>query len=432
MARLLIAEGVGPDTPVAVFLDRSVAQITAAMAIVVAGGVYLPIDPDLPDERIDFILRDADPMRVLSSGALTHRLAPAVRTRTILLDGADVQATCAAQATDPVDSSERNGTLLGEHLAYVIYTSGSTGQPKGTGISHRSIVHYVHHVGREVLADSVDSMPLFTSSGFDLTLTSLLVPLCFGGTVTVIGHEAPEEALAAVFAPGAGLSAVKLTPSHLSLLAGLPPDQSPIRVAIVGGEALTPQQAAALRARCPDVRIVNEYGPTEATIGCIAAQVTGATIRIGRPYAGVRAYVFDPALQHCPPNVPGELYLAGPGLARGYQGRPGLTASRFVASPFVCGERLYRTGDRVVWRGDGQLDYQGRTDDQVKIRGFRVEPGEIEATLSGEPGVAQAAVLALPGPAGDLRLEAFVTIQPGEPQAPRTCARVWRVDCQPP
>ncbi len=221
LARLLIGEGAKPDTPVAVFLGRCADQVTAAMAIIAAGGVYLPVDPDLPNERIDFILRDAAPVRVLSSSALAGRLAPDVRARAILLDAADVQAACAAQPTDPVDPAERNGRLFGEHLAYVIYTSGSTGRPKGTGIAHRSIVGYVHHVGTDVLAGAAGSMPLFTSPGFDLTLTSLLVPLCFGGTITVIGQQAPEEALAAVFAPGAGLSAVKLD-AVASLAAGEP------------------------------------------------------------------------------------------------------------------------------------------------------------------------------------------------------------------
>ncbi|MBK5066423.1 non-ribosomal peptide synthetase, partial [Paraburkholderia domus] len=413
LARVLIADGIGPDDPVAVLLERSIEQVEAVVAILLAGGAYLPLDNDLPTERLDFLLSDAEPVRVITSNAFADRIPLAFQGRTIRLDGAQTRRAIAAHVPAPLTQADRRATLTGEHLAYVIYTSGSTGRPKGAGISHRSIVHYVDHVIRDVLGEMAVAMPLFTASGFDLTLTSLLAPLCCGGRVDIVSVSEPEVALAAIFAPDAGLSAVKLTPSHLSLLAGLPPGTSPIRVAIVGGEALTEAQADLIRTRCPGIRIINEYGPTEATIGCIAAQVHGQDMAIGRPYPNFRAYVLDDRLRPCAPGVGGELYVSGVGLARGYLGRAGLTAARFVASPFVAGERLYRTGDRVVWRRDGLFEYRGRADDQVKIRGVRVEPGEIEAVLAAHADVAQAAVLPSPGPGGGLRLTAYVVARRG-------------------
>ncbi|MBJ3778892.1 non-ribosomal peptide synthetase, partial [Acuticoccus mangrovi] len=423
LARLLIAEGVGPDDRVAVLLDRSIEQVAAGVAILQAGGAYLPLDVDLPEERLGFLLSDAKPARIVTSTMLAARIPSAFRARTVALDDADTRRRLRELSPEPLAAPERRAPLRGGHLAYVIYTSGSTGRPKGAGISHRSIVHYVDHVTREILGGTQVAMPLFTASGFDLTLTSLLAPLCSGGVVHVVPATTPETALAAVFAPDAGLDAIKLTPSHLSMLVALAPGTSPIRVAIVGGEALTQGQADLLRARCPGIAIVNEYGPTEATIGCIAATVDGQDMAIGRPYPNVRAYVLDDGLCPCAPGVAGELYVAGIGLARGYHGRPGLTAARFIASPFVPGERLYRTGDRVVCRRDGVLDYQGRTDDQVKLRGVRVELGEVETRLAAHADIAQAAVLAMPAPGGGAQLVAYLVARPGvriDPESLRT------------
>ncbi|MGE0155320.1 MAG: AMP-binding protein, partial [Reyranellaceae bacterium] len=307
LARLLIAEGVGPDDPVAVLLDRSIEQIEAVTAVLQAGGAYLPLDVDLPDERLDFLLSDAKPARIITSTLLAARLPSAFRSQALCFDDPDTRRRLAVLSPEPVAQAERRAPLGNGHLAYVIYTSGSTGRPKGAGVSHRSIVHYVDHVAREILGEAVVTMPLFTASGFDLTLTSLLVPLCSGGVVEVVPPMPAEAALAAVFAPDAGLDAIKLTPSHLSMLAGLAAGTSQIRVAIVGGEALTPGQADLLSARCPGIRIVNEYGPTEATIGCIAATVEGADMAIGRPYPNFRAYVLDDRLCPCAPGVAGEL-----------------------------------------------------------------------------------------------------------------------------
>jgi non-ribosomal peptide synthetase component F len=199
-------------------------------------------------------------------------------------------------------------------------------------------------------------------------------------------------------------------------------------VAIVGGEALTPAQIATLQARCPNIRILNEYGPTETTIGAVAAWIDGETVPIGLPYANAQTYVLDSHLQPCPPGVPGELYLAGAGLTRGYHARPGLTAARFIAHPFAAGERLYRTGDRAVWRRDGLLYFLGRADEQLKIRGIRIEPGEIESALMRHPHVAQAAVAATEDSQKTTLLRLWSCVKAAN-STRRHCATTWHNRC---
>ena len=232
-------------------------------------------------------------------------------------------------------------------------------------------------------------------------------------------------------------SAVKLTPSHIALLSALPAGKSAIATAIVGGEALTAAQVETLEERCPGIRVFNEYGPTETTIGAVGGYVDGQDIHIGTPYANTRVYVLDADLEPCPLGVTGELYIAGVGLARGYWSRPGLTAERFVANPFALapGERLYRTGDLASWRADGNLLFHGRADQQLKIRGFRIEPGEIEAALLSEPGIAQAAVIAREDTRGDKRLVAYLVPGKDEQDSRRksicaTCASAWPRACR--
>ncbi len=231
------------------------------------------------------------------------------------------------------------------------------------------------------------------------------------GAAGFIQQERPEEDLSEIFALDPPVSAIKLTPSHVMMMevSGLTPAR--IGTVMLGGEAVTQAHLAVLREYCPDARIINEYGPTETTIGVVAGDMLD-DVAIGRPYAGTGVYVLDDRLRLCPPGVAGELYVSGTGLARGYRGRPGLTAARFVASPFGSGERLYRTGDRGSWRADGTLAYHGRADEQVKVRGFRVEPGEVEAALVAEPGVAQAAVM-LRGQGDGARLIGYAVPAPG-------------------
>src|SRR5690606_35820692 len=249
---------------------------------------------------------------------------------------------------------------------------------------------------------------LFTPIGFDPTLTTLFVPLCRGGQIRILPQGSADQLLAEAFSAATAATAVKLTPSHIDLLAALPPAPSRVRSAIVGGEALRCAQVRSLQARCPGIRIINEYGPTETTIGVVAGDVDADAVDIGTPYPNTRVYVLDAFLQPCPVGAIGELYIAGAGLARGYLNRPALSAERFVANPFAHGERMYRSGDLAERRADGNLAFHGRADQQIKIRGYRIEPGEIEAVLCTHASVAQAVVISRDARDGERRLVAYV------------------------
>ncbi len=408
LAWKLIAEGIGPEDIIAVCCERSFEMIVAILAALKSGAAYLPLDPNYPAERLAFLLDDARPKRILTTLALVTKLPEASRGLCWPLDAPELAAELVGfAATDPTDA-DRTTPLRAQHPAYLIYTSGSTGVPKGVAISQQSIAHYIDLLGREVLGPK-PSMPLFTSAVFDLTLTSLFAPLCAGGTIRILPQNA-QEAIEEIFSGQHAPSAVKLTPSHIALLATLPVRTAAIGTAIVGGEALTAAHVRTLEQHCPGLRVFNEYGPTETTIGAVAGYVSATDIPIGKPYANTRVYVLDASLQPCPTGVVGELYIAGIGLARGYWKRSALTADRFIANPFALdpGERLYRTGDLASWRDDGNLLFHGRADQQLKIRGFRVEPGEIEAALLREPEIAQAAVIAREDVPGETRLVAYV------------------------
>jgi amino acid adenylation domain-containing protein len=302
-----------------------------------------------------------------------------------------------------------------EALAYVIYTSGSTGRPKGVAVPQSGLANYVTWAADSYLAAQGPS-PLHSSLAFDLTITSLLLPLVAGTSVEV-SREGGAQGLAAAIGAAGGCAVVKVVPAHLPMLAELlTGDQLAVaaRRLIVGGEALTGAVVRDWLTKAPESVVVNEYGPTETVVGCCVFEVTadqplGDTVPIGRPIANTRLYVLDERLEPVPPGVIGELYVAGAGVARGYVRRPGLTAERFVACPYGgAGERMYRTGDRARWANDGQLEFRGRVDEQVKIRGFRIEPGEVQAVVEAHPGVGQSAIVAREDAPGDIRLVAYV------------------------
>ncbi len=343
LAWKLIADGIGPEDIVAICLERSIEMVAAILATLKAGAAYLPLDPDYPAERLAFLLEDARPKRILTSSTLCAKLPEESRDICLLLDVPAVAADLAGFAVSAPADADRTTPLRPQHPAYLIYTSGSTGKPKGVAISQQSITHYIGLAGSKVLGPGA-AMPLFTSAVFDLTLTSIFAPLCFGGQIRVIPQKNAQEAVEEIFSGEQAPSAVKLTPSHIALLATLPGHTSTIETAIVGGETLTAAQVKTLEQHCPGIRVFNEYGPTETTVGAIAGYVSGNDIHIGRPYANTRVYVLDGDLQPCPIGVVGELYIAGVGLARGYWNRPALTAERFLANPFAVdpGERLYR------------------------------------------------------------------------------------------
>ncbi|WP_167356406.1 non-ribosomal peptide synthetase [Sulfitobacter delicatus] len=415
LARRLLAEGIGTEDIIALGLADTALLPEAALAVLKAGAAFLPLPMGAPEARIAALLDAARPVRVLADAGGAARLPGALRP--LLIDGPASAAARTALDDAPLTRADRPA-IHPDQAAYVLFTSGSTGAPKGVTISQGAIAGYVRTLAG-LLGPDTARMPLFTAPSFDLTLTSLLVPLATGGAVEPHDPDHPEDALAAIFGAASQVTAVKMTPAHLALLDALPHAVPPpaLQHVILGGEALSAAQLDRLAARLPGIRVLNEYGPTEATIGAVAGWVTaadGTRTPIGRPYPGVTAHVLDEALRPCPPGLPGALYLGGVGVARGYFGRPELTAERFIADPTgPAGARLYRTGDRGLWGADGRLRFLGREDDQVKIRGHRVEPGEIEAALSALDGVAEAVVIAVDGPDGTPRLAAWY--RPDEP-----------------
>jgi amino acid adenylation domain-containing protein len=312
-----------------------------------------------------------------------------------------------------------DGGVEPDNLAYVIYTSGSTGQPKGVCLSHASVANYLRFAADTYGVPGGLGAPVNTALSFDATVTSWWGPLIAGGRILLLPEGADEvPALAAELAAGNAYSLVKLTPAHLSLLQQGFPDAArdeAANVFVIGGEALDAARVAFWRERAPGIRLLNEYGPTEATVGCIVHEVTEATTRtgaipIGRPIRNTQVYVLDEHRRPVPVGAIGELYIGGAGLARGYLNRAGLTAERFVPNPFgTAGSRMYRTGDRVRYRDDGTLQFCGRTDNQVKIRGFRIEPDEVEIALARHQAVREAVVVARELRSGDLALVAFYT-----------------------
>ncbi|WP_405606528.1 amino acid adenylation domain-containing protein [Streptomyces sp. NBC_00076] len=406
LAARLRALGAGPERIVALALPRSADLVVAVLGVLLSGAAYLPVDPDHPAERIAHLLADAAPVCLVTDHA-TAGLLPDSGTPRLLVG-------------EPDGPTPPDGTLADpepHHLAYVIYTSGSTGRPKGVQIEHGQLAAYLAWC-RHAYPSLAGSAVLHSSVAFDLTVTALLGTLVCGGHILV-----PQ--------PGAypgGATFGKVTPSHLELLDTPGELPSPTRELVIGGEALTGEQLARLQARNPEVAFVNEYGPTEATVGCATHRIDpgdplpAGPVPIGRPIPHTRVLVLDARLRPVPPGVVGDLYITGAGVARGYLNRPGLTAERFLDCPFADrpGERMYRSGDRGRLRGDGQLEFWGRVDDQVKIRGYRIEPGEVEVVLSRHPGVAQAAVVVREDGPGGARLvgyvvpEAGVVVRPGE------------------
>jgi amino acid adenylation domain-containing protein/non-ribosomal peptide synthase protein (TIGR01720 family) len=420
LAHHLIGLGVGPEQLVAVALERSVELVIAVLATLKAGAAYLPLDPAYPTARLAYLLADAAPVVVLSSQALRDHLPE--RAAVLCLD---TPATRAALGPAPVHNptaAERTGRLLPRHPAYVIYTSGSTGAPKGVVIEHGALSAFLTAIAAHLAYGPGDRHVAVTTVAFDISLLELFLPLCHGATVLLAPQEeARDPARLADFIRTSAATSLQATPSHWHLLVHQAPDcLAPLRI-LSGGEALPLELARALGQGGGEVW--NLYGPTEATIWasvhCLTAADVAATaagvVSIGRPLADYHMYVLDATLEPVPVGVVGDLYIAGAGLARGYLRRPGLTAERFVPDPHAGqpGARMYRTGDLARWRADSSLEFLGRADQQIKLRGFRIEPGEIEAALTADARVAQAAVLARQDGPGGTHLVAYVVPAPG-------------------
>ena len=400
LARHLLATGSAEAGPVVgLWMARAPEMVVAVLGVLKAGLAYLPIDAECPPGRLAAMLHDAGARRLLVDAST----APAAAAL-------DCECLRADQPWPAADPTNPGVPIQPADLAYLIYTSGSTGEPKGCAIEHQSLANYLQWATTYYWpTPDTGTMALFTPLSFDLTVSSLFCPLLRGRPLVVYPQQMPIDAvLRHQLAPGSPVDTIKLTPSHISLLDAVPPAGTPLRLAIVGGEALSPPHVARLTALDPRLRVINEYGPTEATVGCLAGAVTpGAPVTIGRPIANTRAYVLDADQQLVPPDVRGEICIGGAGLARGYHARPALTADRFCPDPFVSGARLYRTGDIGRWLPSGELECLGRLDDQVKIRGYRIELGEVEAALRRCAGIQAAAVLAQ-GDADTRALVAFL------------------------
>ncbi|WP_157381970.1 non-ribosomal peptide synthetase, partial [Burkholderia ubonensis] len=395
--------GVGPESPVGIMFDRSEAMIVAILGVLKAGAAFVPLDTAYPAERINHILGDTGLSLLLTQSSQLAQWYEYAGV-TLLLDQE------LPGWTPLPDNPPRRAAP--EHLAYVIYTSGSTGKPKGCLLEHRNLAHYISWaVGYYFPEGETGSFGLYSSLCFDFTLTNVFCPLVRGKSLRIYPQsESIDTILARMFQPGSGVDTLKLTPTHIHLLEYMNLGRSGVRKVIVGGEELTPQHIATLRKIDPAIEIYNEYGPTEATVGCIVKLVEDApsTVLIGRPISNTRVYIVDEALRPVPIGVPGEICIAGHGLARGYHKRPDVTAAKFVENPLPGEQRIYRTGDIGRWLPDGQIQCYGRVDDQVKIRGYRVELGEIEAALTAHEDVVGAAVMLRETAHGVRKLAAYV------------------------
>ncbi|WFE98047.1 non-ribosomal peptide synthetase [Micromonospora sp. WMMD987] len=397
LAHYLTAHGVGPDVHVAVSMRRSVELVTCLLAVAKAGGCYVPVDPAYPTVRKQFVLGQTAPAVILVDDPAHLPGSPAAKT---VLVGGDLWREVSTLPTD-----EPRPPLALDHGAYVIYTSGSTGQPKGVTVTHRGISRLAHRYRRDFGVRPGSRILQLASIGFDGSVWEMYMALLAGGAVVPFD---PERLLLPAEADRDQLGLTTHVTVTPSLLATLPTSILPAGATVITASEACPQWLVDTWAA--DHRLINSYGPTEVTVCASGGPLPhGQPVTIGTPVANTACYALDATLRPVPVGVAGELYVAGEGLARGYVNRPELTASRFVANPYgPAGSRLYRTGDLVRWDRDGRLHFLGRTDDQVKIRGFRIELGEVETTLTGHPGVRQAAVVVREDQPGDRRIVAYL------------------------
>ncbi|HEX5322499.1 MAG TPA: amino acid adenylation domain-containing protein [Capsulimonadaceae bacterium] len=410
LAHYLKKQGVGPETLVGLCVERSPEMVVGLLGVLKAGGAYVPLDPSYPAERLAYMLRDSRAPVLLTLRHLADRVE-AGSARVVYLDAPGILENMPTE--NPVSGA------LPESLAYVIYTSGSTGRPKGAMIRHQGLTNYLSWASHAYRAREGIGAPVHSPLSFDLTVTSLLPALISGATAWLAPEGEGVETLAHALQARRNYSLVKITPAHLELLnTQLSPEEASgaTRAFVIGGEALYPEQIAFWRKHAPKTRLINEYGPTETVVGCCVyecgvedSERWPGGLPIGRPIANTQLYVLDPRMQPLPVGVVGELYIGGHGVARGYIGRPDITAERFVPDPFSGkhGARLYRTGDLCRYHPDGALEYLGRIDNQVKVRGFRIELGEIEGVLLEHASIKEAAVVVREEAAGK-RLVAYV------------------------
>lgn len=410
LAHLLVSRGVTPGARVAICLDRTVDLPVALAAVLKVGAAYVPLDPTHPAERLQYTVEDADVACILTLASFAERFEQASAPR-VLLD--EVEPELVAQPSTPVKVETNPGSV-----AYVIYTSGSTGRPKGVEVEHRNVVSFLEAMRDTPGCTAHDVLLAVTTVAFDIAGLEIWLPLSVGGRVVLAarGDVLDGERLMTLIREQR-VTILQATPATWRLLLDAGWTGTPTLKALCGGEALPRELAAALVPRVAE--LWNMYGPTETTIWSTLSRITDANapITIGRPIAHTRVYVREPSGQLAPPGVPGELCIAGAGVARGYHRRPELTAEKFatLVLPGERTERVYCTGDVVRARSDGQLEYRGRRDQQIKLRGYRIELGEIETVLATHPGLTAAAVALRADPTGDPRLVAYVVADPTVP-----------------
>ncbi|MFC4586112.1 non-ribosomal peptide synthetase/MFS transporter [Sphaerisporangium corydalis] len=437
VARRLRALGAGPGTRVAVCAERSLDLVAGLLGVLKAGAAYVPLDPEYPAERLEFMLADSGATIVLTQRRLRETLPATLKTARLLTldDPADRPTRTEAKRTDtkqteaerPPETTAGRGAEAGD-VAYMIYTSGSTGRPKGVPNSHRGIVNRLDWMRKRFPLDAGDTVLQKTPASFDVSVWEFFWPLLAGARLVLArpgGHK--DAAYLAGLIRTEGVTTLHFVPSMLAVFLADEDARSctSLRRVICSGEELPAGLAIRCRETLP-AELHNLYGPTEAAVdvsawACEPGELAGrARVPIGAPIQNVRLYVLDPRLRPVPIGVPGELHIGGAGLAYGYHGRPALTAERFVPDPYgPPGSRLYRTGDLARWRADGTVDFLGRLDTQVKVRGLRIELGEIEAALRDQPGVRDAAVIVREDRPGDKRIVAYLAgdAQAGEVRA---------------
>ncbi|MBX4267609.1 amino acid adenylation domain-containing protein, partial [Clostridium estertheticum] len=402
IARVLRDKGVVPDDILGIMDDRSIEMIVWILGILKAGGAYLPIDPSYPKERIEYMLKDSNIKILVSQSKFFENIE--FQREIINLENSDLYKH---------ENSNLQKQANSANLAYVIYTSGSTGKPKGTMIMNKGLVNYITWANKVYIrGDSID-FPLYSSLSFDLTVTSIFTPLVSGNKIVIYNADNSESVIRKVFSEKK-IQLVKLTPAHLEIIKDMDNSNSSITRLIVGGEELKVSLANSIyQSFKGNVEIYNEYGPTEAVVGCMIYKYgiekdNGITVPIGKPADNVNIYILNKEKHILPIGVYGEIFIGGDGIARGYLNRPKLTAERFIDNPFRSGTRLYRTGDLARWLPDGNIEYIGRIDHQVKIRGFRIELGEIENQLLKQENIKEAVVVDREDKQGNKYLCAYI------------------------
>lgn len=414
LAHRLQKLGVGPDSLVVLLLERSPEMVVAMLGVLKAGGAYVPLDTGQPRERLSLMLQNARPAAIVTHSSFLD-VVQAWATPLVLLD------------TESQDDESVDNPLSGttpSNLMYVIYTSGSSGVPKGVAVEHRQLINYLNGVQEKLNLPARASYATVSTFAADLGNTAIFPALASGGTLHIMAQEriSDPEAAAAYFDEHQ-IDCLKIVPGHLAALLSCsrPARVLPRRLLVVGGEASNREGATQVQALKPELRILNHYGPTETTVGVLTWELTQdvhwtneVVLPLGQPLRNTRAYVLDANLLHVPVGVPGELYVGGDNVTRGYHNQPDLTAERFIPDPFSAepGERLYKTGDIVRFLSEATIEFLGRKDQQVKIRGYRIEPGEIEAQLELHPDVRESIVIPREDSPGEKRLAAYVAAAP--------------------